>query len=122
MDIKSEILIALMTGTLNGLFILVGTMLFLLSLFFSFEAGRLKENLLVNTGTANPLQKSSVRKGMLLAITGCVLSGLLSLAMNMGWAKEIIDTAVDKGNASLSYAGNAVLFLMENGNLLTRRR
>ena len=55
---------------------------------------------------------------MILAITGGVLSGLLSLVMNMGWAKEIIDNAVKTGNASLSYASNAVLFIILIGGLI----
>ena len=55
---------------------------------------------------------------MILAITGGVLSGLLSLVMNMTWAKEIVDKAVNSGNANLSYASNAVLFIILAGGLL----
>jgi L-rhamnose-H+ transport protein len=101
----------------GGIFILSGVLLFLISLFFSFKAGQLKEASLkksdIETG-----KKSSMQKGMILAITGGVLSGLLSLVMNMAWAKEIIILAVQTGNASLSYASNAVLFIILIGGMI----
>jgi len=102
----------------GGLFILSGVFLFLVSLFFSFKAGKLKETSLKDQSTSVTGGKASMQKGMILAITGGVLSGFLSLVMNMNWAKEIIDNAVQTGNASLSYAGNAVLFLILVGGLL----
>jgi len=91
---------------------------FLLSLFFSFKAGQLKEAAIKNRETENTGKKSSMKRGMILAITGGVLSGLLSLVMNMGWAKEIVEKAVQKGHADLSYASNAVLFIILIGGLI----
>lgn len=102
----------------GGIFILFGVLLFLISLFFSFKAGQLKEASLKKLDVVNSREKSSIQKGMILAIIGGVLSGLLSLVMNMGWAKEIIDNAVKTGNASLSYASNAVLFIILIGGLI----
>lgn len=96
----------------GGIFILSGVLLFLISLFFSFRAGQLKEASLKNQNIKNIIEKSSIQKGMILAIAGGTLSGLLSLAMNMNWAKEIVDNAVQIGNANLSYASNAVLFII----------
>jgi L-rhamnose-H+ transport protein len=104
--------------TKGGLFIICGIALFLMSLFFSFKAGKLKEASIVKSDVSNSAEKSSIKKGMILAITGGVLSGLLSLVMNMSWTKEIVDLAVNKGNASLSYASNAVLFLILFGGLI----
>jgi len=102
----------------GGIFILMGVLLFLISLFFSFKAGQLKEASLKNQETVKTGEKSSMQKGMILAITGGVLSGLLSLVMNMSWAKVIIDKAVQTGNANLSYASNAVLFIILIGGLI----
>ena len=96
----------------GGIFILSGVLLFLISLFFSFRAGQLKEASLKNQNIKNIVEKSSIQKGMILAIAGGTLSGLLSLAMNMNWAKEIVDKSVQIGNANLSYASNAVLFII----------
>jgi len=96
----------------GGIFILSGVLLFFISLFFSFRAGQLKEASLKNQNIKNIVEKSSIQKGMILAIAGGTLSGLLSLAMNMGWEKEIVDKAVQIGNANLSYASNAVLFII----------
>ena len=102
----------------GGIFILSGVFLFLVSLFFSFKAGKLKETSLKNHGDMNTGEKTSIQKGMILSITGGVLSGLLPLVMNMNWAKEIIDKAVQTGGAQLSYASNAVLFIILVGGLL----
>jgi len=102
----------------GGIFILSGVFLFLISLFFSFKAGILKEASLKSQNTEDTGKKSSMQKGMTLAITGGVLSGLLSLVMNMGWAKEIVNKAVQTGNANLSYASNAVLFIILIGGLI----
>lgn len=102
----------------GGIFILSGVLLFLLSLFFGFKAGKLKEASLNNQDNVNTGKKSSMQKGMILAITGGILSGLLSLVMNMNWAKEIVDKAVQTGNANLSYASNAVLFIILIGGLI----
>jgi len=102
----------------GGIFILSGVFLFLISLFFSFKAGKLKEASLKSQNTEDTGKKSSMQKGMTLAITGGVLSGLLSLVMNMGWAKEIVNKAVQTGNANLSYASNAVLFIILIGGLI----
>jgi L-rhamnose-H+ transport protein len=102
----------------GGIFILSGVILFLASLFFSFKAGKLKEASLKDQGNMNIGGKASMQRGMILAITGGVLSGLLSLVMNMDWAKEIVDKAVKTGNAKLSYASNAVLFIILLGGLL----
>jgi len=110
---NSEVLFS--TG---GIFILSGVSLFFISLFFSLKAGKLKEASLRNQEIKNHGEKSSMHKGMILAITGGVLSGLLSLVMNMAWAKEIVDEAVNTGNANLSYASNAVLFIILIGGLL----
>lgn len=101
----------------GGIFILSGVLLFLISLFFSFKAGQLKEALLKKSDIETT-KKSSIQKGMILAITGGVLSGLLSLVMNMAWAKEIIIMAVQTGNASLSYASNSVLFIILIGGMI----
>jgi len=102
----------------GGIFILSGVLLFLVSLFFSFKAGQLKEASLRNQNVEDPGGKSSIKKGMILAITGGVLSGLLSLVMNMNWAKEIVDKAVQTGNANISYASNAVLFIILIGGII----
>jgi L-rhamnose-H+ transport protein len=102
----------------GGIVILSGVLLFLISLFFSFKAGQLKEASFKKSDTAETGKKSSIQKGMILAITGGVLSGLLSLVMNMAWAKEIIIMAVQTGNASLSYASNAVLFIILIGGMI----
>jgi L-rhamnose-H+ transport protein len=102
----------------GGIFILIGVLLFLISLFFSFKAGKLKEASLKINDIENTGKKSSIQKGMILAITGGVLSGLLSLVMNMDWAKEIINMAVKTGGANLSYASNAVLFLILVGGII----
>jgi L-rhamnose-H+ transport protein len=104
--------------TSGGLFILTGVLLFLISLLFSFKAGKLKEVTDNKQDSGNSQKKSSIQKGMILAITGGVLSGLLSLVMNMTWAKEIIDEAVKTGSANLSYASNAVLFLILAGGII----
>jgi L-rhamnose-H+ transport protein len=104
--------------TTGGLLILCGVVLFLISLALSFKAGKLKEAALISEDVGNSGKKSSIKKGMILAITGGVLSGLLSLIMNMGWAKEIIGLAVKNGNANLSYASNAVVFLILTGGLI----
>lgn len=105
--------------SIGGIFILSGVLLFLISLFFSFKAGQLKEASIKNQDIGNTVEKSSMmQKGMILAITGGVLSGLLSLVMNMGWAKEIVDEAVQTGNANLSYASNAVLFIILIGGMI----
>ena len=96
----------------GGIFILSGVLLFIISLIFSFKAGQLKEASLLTQTVKNTAEKSSITKGMILAIAGGVLSGLLSLAMNMDWAKEIIDKAVQTGNANLSYASNAALSII----------
>jgi L-rhamnose-H+ transport protein len=107
-----------LTFTSGGLFILCGILLFLISLIFSFKAGKLKEAILNASDINGSGKKVSIKKGMILAISGGVLSGLLSLVMNMGWAKEIIALAVSKGNANLSYAYNSVLFLILAGGLI----
>jgi L-rhamnose-H+ transport protein len=104
--------------TRGGLFILGGVFLFLISLIFGFKAGKLKEASLNEKDNGNSKQRSTIQKGMILAITGGVLSGLLSLVMNMNWAKEIITAAVQTGGANLSYAGNAVLFLILAGGII----
>jgi len=104
--------------TKGGMFILAGVMLFFISLFISFKAGKLKEASLKNQDTGTTGNKSSIQKGMIMAILGGVLSGLLSLGMNMTWAKEIIEKAVLTGNANLSYAGNAVLFIILIGGTI----
>jgi heme/copper-type cytochrome/quinol oxidase subunit 1 len=70
--------------SMGGIFILSGVLLFFISLFFSFRAGQLKEASLKNQNIKNTAGKSSIQKGMILAIAGGTLSGLLSLAMNMG--------------------------------------
>ncbi len=102
----------------GGIFILTGVSFFLISLFFSFKAGQLKEASLKNQDIGNAGGTPSMQKGMVLSITGGVLSGLLSLVMNMGWVKEIVEQAVHSGNANLSYAGNAVLFIILIGGLI----
>jgi L-rhamnose-H+ transport protein len=104
--------------TTGGFLILGGILLFMLSLVFSFKAGKLKEAILAASGNPGSFSKSSMKTGMILAIIGGILSGLLSLVMNMHWAKEIIELAVNKGNANLSYAGNAVLFFILAGGLI----
>ena len=104
--------------SIGGIFLLSGVLLFLISLFFSFKAGKLKEASIKSQEIENTGEKSSMQKGMILAITGGVLSGLLSLVMNMSWAKEIVDKAVQTGNANLSYASNAVLFIIFIGGMM----
>jgi L-rhamnose-H+ transport protein len=102
----------------GGLFILTGVILFLISLIFSFKAGQFKEVSLKNQEIDKAGIKTSITKGMILATTGGVLSGLLSLVMNMDWAKEIVEKAVITGNANISYASNSVLFLILIGGMI----
>jgi L-rhamnose-H+ transport protein len=104
--------------SIGGIFILTGVLLFLISLFFSFKAGQLKEASLKNQEIEKTGKKSSMKKGMILALTGGILSGLLSLVMNMSWAKEIVNKAVITGDANLSYASNAVLFIILIGGMI----
>lgn len=96
-------------STAGGLLILSGVLLFLISLFFSFRAGKLKEIFQKAHDDENSSRFRSQITGMILAITGGALSGLLSLGMNMDWTKEIIEKAVQIGHADPSYAGNAAL-------------
>jgi L-rhamnose-H+ transport protein len=53
--------------------------------------------------------------GMLLAIVGGVLSGLLSLGMSMEWARRVTSAAVEFGGARQENAANAVLLLILAG-------
>lgn len=104
-------------STTSGILILIGILFFLISLFFSFKAGRIKEK---SSGITNQGKgKRWMVKGMLLAIAGGTLSGLLSLGMSMEWAKAIIAKAVQLGEANPSYAGNAALGIVLIGGILT---
>jgi L-rhamnose-H+ transport protein len=100
--------------TSGGKFIIAGVITLLATLVLSLWAGRLKEQAqagMNTTGIGDQVKKSAL-VGMVLAIAGGVLSGFLSLGMNMDWAGSIRHAAVQFGNASPSAASNAVLALI----------
>lgn len=102
----------------SGALIMLGILFFLVSLFLGFKAGRIKEKSFASSESGSGAKKKQIRTGMLLSVTGGVLSGLLSLGMNLRWAREIINQAVQVGNADLSYASNAVLVIVLAGGLI----
>jgi L-rhamnose-H+ transport protein len=122
-------------GTSLAFTLLVGTMnivgVFLPILVFNPEvlgkaggkwimAGKLKERAQggENTSGIGDKVKRSAAVGMLMAILGGALSGLLSLGLNMGWAKAISKAAVDFGGANPSNATNAILaFVLLGGSI-----
>jgi L-rhamnose-H+ transport protein len=104
----------------GGKFIIAGVVFLLATLFLSLWAGRLKERAqagLNTTGIGDQVKKSAW-VGMILAIMGGVLSGFLSLGMNMEWASSIRNAAVQFGNATPSSATNAVLALILMGGAI----
>jgi L-rhamnose-H+ transport protein len=62
--------------------------------------------------------RSSALLGMGMAILGGILSGLLSLGLNTGWAHTIGDAALRFGGASESAAPNATLVLVLLGGAI----
>jgi L-rhamnose-H+ transport protein len=107
-------------ATGGGKLIIAGVVLLLSTLILSVKAGRLKEKAqagLNTTGIGDQVRKSALT-GMVLAIAGGVLSGFLSLGMNMEWAVSIRNAAVEIGKASPSSSSNAVLALVLIGGAI----
>ncbi len=102
-------------GAAGGKWILAGVAFLLAALAVCAAAGALKARG-QETGGDTPVRSSS--KGMLLAIVGGVLSGLLSLGMAMDWAHSVMDAAVRLGGARQEAAGNAVLLLILLGGVV----
>jgi L-rhamnose-H+ transport protein len=106
--------------TSGGKLIVAGVVLLLATLLFSVKAGRLKEKAqagMNTTGIGDQVRKSALI-GMVLAIAGGVLSGFLSLGMNMQWAASIRNAAIQFGGANPSSATNAILALVLLGGAI----
>jgi len=91
-----------------------GVLLMLAALIASIQAGNLRGKALGDenvSGIGDKVKRSPV-VGMLLAAIGGALSGLLSLGMNMNWAKEIAGAAIQAGGAAPHQAVNAILALV----------
>lgn len=107
-------------ATSGGKLIVAGVVSLLATLILSVKAGRLKEKAqggLNTTGIGDQAKKPALT-GMVLAIAGGVLSGFLSLGMNMQWAVSIRNAAIQFGKASPSSATNAVLALVLLGGAI----
>ncbi len=88
-------------GAAGGKSILAGIFCLLIALVVCAIAGARKARAQARSGSAVT--------GMLLAILGGVLSGLLSLGMAMNWARDLSAAAVHLGGATPAAASNAVL-------------
>ncbi len=98
----------------GGKWIVAGVLLMLAALIASIQAGNLRGKALGDenvSGIGDKVKRSPV-VGMLLAAIGGALSGLLSLGMNMNWAKEIAGAAIQAGGAAPHQAVNAILALV----------
>lgn len=104
----------------GGKWIVAGVLLMLVALVSSIRAGKLRSQTLgdQNVSGIGDKVKRSTLVGMLLAIIGGALSGLLSLGMNMSWAKEISAAAVQVGGAAPHQAVNAILALVLLGGAI----
>ena len=94
--------------TQGGKFIDLGILLMFASLVLCARAG----NLMGKAKSSDAEQKRGgglVLAGMLLAIAGGVLSGLLPMGLSMPWAHEIAAAAQKFGGAGVSTAQNVVL-------------
>ena len=107
-------------ATFGGKYIIAGAILLLASLAISMYAGKQKEKAQggKNTSGIGDRRKKSAALGMALALSGGILSGLLSLGMNMDWAKTIIRTAAESGGAAPANATNAILTLILLGGAI----
>lgn len=94
----------------GGKWILAGIGALLVALVACARAGALKAR--ADAARESRARGALVITGMVLAIIGGALSGLLSLGMNMGWANTIATAAVRHGEATPAAAANAVLLLV----------
>ncbi len=101
-------------GVAGGRFIAGGVGFLLAALVVCARAGTLKARAQAGESGAAMGGRSGASSfaGMLLAIVGGVLSGLLSLGMSMEWAKRVATAAVQTGGAQPVAAPNAVLLLI----------
>jgi L-rhamnose-H+ transport protein len=101
-------------GAIGGRWILGGMAFLMAGLVLCARAGALK--------ASGPETRAGSRRlallGMAMAISGGVLSGLLSLGLNTGWAHRISDAAVQFGGAQESVAANAVLVVVLAGGAI----
>jgi L-rhamnose-H+ transport protein len=104
----------------GGRWILFGVAFLFAALVVCARAGILKarKQADISPVEGGPGQRSVVLRGMLLAIAGGVLSGLLPLGMSMSWAGRIAASAVRYGGASPAAAQNAVLLPILLGGAL----
>jgi L-rhamnose-H+ transport protein len=103
--------------TLGGRWIDLGILFMFTALVVCARAGSLMGKA---KGAGSP-QKSGgsvVVKGMLLAIAGGVLSGLLPMGLSMSWARDIAASAVHFGGAGQAAAQNVVLLPVLVGGAL----
>lgn len=97
-------------GVAGGKWILLGIGSVFLGLIACAAAGVLRAR--AEARDENRGKRLSMISGMVLAIAGGALSGLLSLGMSMGWANTIATAAVRHGGATQASAANAVLLLV----------
>jgi L-rhamnose-H+ transport protein len=97
-------------GAAGGRWILLGIASVFLGLIACAVAGVLRGR--AETHDESRGKRLSMIPGMILAIAGGALSGLLSLGMSMGWANTIAAAAVRHGRATQASAANAVLLLV----------
>ena len=104
----------------GGKWILAGIFLLLITLVLNFRAGRLKEIAQGGENTSGIGDKTprSALVGMILAIAGGMLSGLLSLGMNMTWAKGITSAATMYGSVAANYATFLTLAFVLSGGFI----
>lgn len=101
----------------GGKWILAG-MTFLVALVSCARAGALRAGVEASPAETRRNSRSRALLGMGLAILGGMLSGLLSLGLNTGWAHTIADAALRFGGASNSAAPNATLVLVLLGGAI----
>jgi L-rhamnose-H+ transport protein len=103
--------------TRGGKWIDVGIALLFVALIVCARAGTVMATAKAGDGS----QKgggSAVITGMLLAIAGGALSGLMPLGMSMDWAKGIHDAAVTYGHAQPAAAQNVLMLLILLGGAI----
>jgi len=103
--------------TKTGFFIILGVVIVFASLVMSVIAGILKEKNLAVPGEEK--NKGKFLLGVVFAILGGTMSGLLSLGMNMDWAIRMKLHAVNFGQAQASQASNAIVMLLLWGGGIT---
>lgn len=96
-------------GLAGGKWILCGVVVLLAALIACAQAGILKARKQVDGAPLGGDHHSRLLHGMILAIAGGVLSGLLPLGMSMDWAGKIAGAVIQSGGASQAAAQNAVL-------------